>query len=140
MSKSSKSSSKPRLRSKKSSNLSAGLEKEQVGGMPLSGRDLQVGMSSSLDQIHIAPRTPRATRSSYGDSENGHLGDEVEMGLLGDEERRQAAQGLDDLDDVRAKDAKTVVTSEDKKAMALLIVLCMYTCSAFQARYLTNFG
>lgn len=105
--------------------------------MPRFGKDNQIGMTSSLDQIHIAPRTPKTTRSSYGDSENGQLGDEMELGLLGDEERRQAARGLEDMDDLHARDVKTAVTTEDKKAMVLLVVLCAYACHLYVFKDLT---
>ena len=83
--------------------------------MPRFDKSNQIGMSSSLDQIHIAPRTPKSTRS-YGDSENGHLGDELELNLLGDEERRQAAMGLEEADGFQARD-KVSVSLEDKKTL-----------------------
>lgn len=78
-------------------------------------------ISSSLDSIHIPPRTPRSGRS-YANGGMGS-GDEVEMSLLTEDERRRAA--ADGLDDHVSLKAKPALSTKDKRAMALLIVLCM---------------
>lgn len=65
-------------------------------------------------------------------SANGHhFGredeDDVELSLLGEQERRQAALGIDsaDVEGVREK-LKAPLSTKDKKAMALLIILCTH--------------
>jgi PAT family acetyl-CoA transporter-like MFS transporter 1 len=53
--------------------------------------------------------------------------DGVELSLLGEQERRQAALGVDseDMEQVREK-ARAPLSRKDKNAMALLIILCMH--------------
>lgn len=77
-------------------------------------------VSSSLQSIHIPPRTPRSVR---GDSEYANSMDEVEMSLLSSEERRLAAAGVS-LDDAYVSKGKAGISTKDKRGMILLIVLC----------------
>jgi hypothetical protein len=56
----------------------------------------------------------------------------VELSLLGDDERRQAAEGLDS-DDVDYT-AKHPVSAKDKRAMVLLCVLCKHVIYAAAIR------
>ncbi|KAH8120631.1 acetyl-coenzyme A transporter 1-domain-containing protein [Phellopilus nigrolimitatus] len=70
-------------------------------------------VSSSLQSIHVPPRTPRtAVRLDYGERV-----DEVEMSLLDKDERREAAVG------VPYSSSKAGMSSKDKRGMVLLIVL-----------------
>ncbi|KAJ7071432.1 acetyl-coenzyme A transporter 1-domain-containing protein [Mycena amicta] len=71
-------------------------------------------VSSSLNGITVSPRTSKHThRTSTED-------DEVELSLLGEDERREAAHGLD-IEEQREQPHS--LSSEDKKAMVLLCVL-----------------
>ncbi|KAI0062645.1 hypothetical protein BV25DRAFT_1915799 [Artomyces pyxidatus] len=83
-------------------------------------------LSTSLDSIHISPRTPRTPRPLRGDGEVDVDGEteEVEMSLLDEEERRRAATGEDDEAAVGAgAKVKAPLSADDKKAMALLCIL-----------------
>jgi PAT family acetyl-CoA transporter-like MFS transporter 1 len=75
------------------------------------------GTSSSLNSIQMQPRTPRSPEYNNQDM------DEVELSLLGEEDRQRAAVGLSDEfpSDV---DPKRPFSARDKRAMSLLIVLC----------------
>lgn len=86
---------------------------------PTPTEDLAV--SSSLNSIHISPRTPRST-SRVAFDEAGE--DDVELSLLGDDERRQAAYGVDREYGSGVGDSKHPISAEDKRAMVLLCVLC----------------
>ena len=82
-----------------------------------------MAVSSSLQSIFISPRTPKTTRSvQNGDADS----DEVELALLGDEEREHAAMGLD-IEDIDTHAVKIPLSPKDKRAMVLLCVLCEYT-------------
>lgn len=61
------------------------------------------------------PRTPRSP-TSY---------DEVELHLLGEDERREASAGLSD-EFPSEIDSKRPFSARDKRAMGLLIVLCEF--------------
>ena len=56
--------------------------------------------------------------------------DEVELALLGDEEREHAAMGLD-IEEIDPHAVKHPLSSKDKRAMVLLCVLCEYTYNNF---------
>lgn len=90
--------------------------------MRTSTLDPSMAVSSSLDSIHVTPRTPITARSRAGLYENGENLEEVELSLLGDEERRQAARGLEEEE--LGYDPKRPISTKDKKAMVLLCVLC----------------
>lgn len=79
-------------------------------------------VSSSLESIHIPPRTPRT-----GSHERGGNGDEeVELSLLNADEQRAAAVGAaNDLDKPTSRQ-KAGLSVKDRQGMILLIVLCMY--------------
>jgi PAT family acetyl-CoA transporter-like MFS transporter 1 len=91
----------------------------------------RMAMTSSLDTIQIAPRNPRATRTT--DSWTGSGGDELELTLLGEDERAAAANGLDVEHDghLHASRPAKEMSSKDKRAMVLLICLCE-PCFRFQ--------
>lgn len=76
-----------------------------------------MAVSSSLHNIHISPRTPKSSR--LYDEEDG-----VQLNLLGEEERRQAAHGVDDEVHPPSNIEKKSMSPEDKRAMVLLCVLC----------------
>jgi MFS transporter, PAT family, solute carrier family 33 (acetyl-CoA transportor), member 1 len=90
--------------------------------MPTQSLNSNMGVSSSLEGIFISPRTPVA-RSPRPPQNGGADSEEVELSLLGEAERRQAATGLDGEDDV-GYTSKRPVSSKDKRAMVLLCVLC----------------
>ncbi|KAF7437200.1 hypothetical protein PC9H_004036 [Pleurotus ostreatus] len=71
-------------------------------------------MTTSLDEIHISPRTPRMDQD--GD-------DELEMNLLGDEERRRAAPGFNGSARSHESETKRAISVRDKQGMVLLCVL-----------------
>lgn len=75
-------------------------------------------MTTSLDEIHISPRTPRMDQD--GD-------DELEMNLLGDEERRRAAPGFNGSARSHESETKRAISVRDKQGMVLLCVLCQCT-------------
>jgi len=81
--------------------------------MSLLSHHHKKALSSSLDSIRILPRAPAG--SSSAESE------EVELTLLSEEERASAA--LDG--DVQTHTRATTMSSRDRKAMTLLIILCL---------------
>jgi hypothetical protein len=90
--------------------------------MPARSLNSHMAMSSSLDGIFISPRTPVAR--PFRPPQNGNPdSEEVELSLLGEAERRQAAVGLDEDDEVDYN-SKRPISSKDKRAMILLCVLC----------------
>jgi PAT family acetyl-CoA transporter-like MFS transporter 1 len=66
--------------------------------------------------------------------------EEVEMSLLGEEERRQAANGLVDSVEEYGNgfESKRSVSAKDKRGMVLLCVLC--TSSSIPLESLTELG
>ena len=91
-------------------------------------------MSTSSDSPHTRSSSLqrnqasiRPVHSANGHNYGGEEEDEVELSLLGDQERRQAALGVDsaDAEEVREK-PKVPLSTKDKKAVALLIVLCTH--------------
>jgi MFS transporter, PAT family, solute carrier family 33 (acetyl-CoA transportor), member 1 len=93
----------------------------------MSARGPAHAMTSSLDQIQIVPRTPKMQRPLHTANGVGDGSDEVELSLLGEAERLEAANGLDEgvEDTLKTRpDSKRPLSTRDKKAMALLIVLC----------------
>ena len=94
-------------------------------------RPLSPGVSTSLDSVHITPRTPHAVRPTHaGDSAEaddfvgGLDAEEVEMNLLGEDERRRARPGFAGGDRHLHVMHKAPLSLEDKRAMVLLCVLC----------------
>ncbi|KAI0367507.1 MFS general substrate transporter [Pilatotrama ljubarskyi] len=87
--------------------------------------------ATSLESIEILPRTPLSTRTprraqaAWSPNDDGHA-EEVELSLLGEEERRQAASDLT-LEEEQAylsqADGKRPMSSRDKRAIVLLIIL-----------------
>ncbi|KAK7064621.1 GYF domain-containing protein [Favolaschia claudopus] len=78
-------------------------------------------VSSSMSGITVSPRTPNFThRMGHEDDAE----DEVEMSLLREEERRQAANGLDAEEQLGHTTTTThSLSNEDQKAMVLLCIL-----------------
>jgi len=68
--------------------------------------------STSLNSIHISPRTPKSPRIGLDDAEEG-----VELSLLGEDERREALRGVEDIP------SKRPIGAKDKRGMVLLCVL-----------------
>ncbi|KAI0344059.1 MFS general substrate transporter [Trametopsis cervina] len=89
-------------------------------GMPRSPR----GQTTSLESIAIQPRTPKTPRSNWRLSD-GDAANEVELSLLGEDERLQAAQGLtlEEEQEYLAQGEKKPMSAKDKRAIVLLIIL-----------------
>ena len=82
-----------------------------------------MAVTSSLNSIHISPRTPRTPRPNTGDEEE----EDVELTLLNEEERLRSARAFHDDDNsmVSAEDvSKRPISGKDKRGMVLLCVLC----------------
>ncbi|KNZ78133.1 hypothetical protein J132_01658 [Termitomyces sp. J132] len=78
-------------------------------------------MSSSLNSIQINPRTPKTPRPSRVELDNAE--EEVELSLLGEEERQQAARDLDEVEE-EVSSLKKPIGAKDKRNMVLLCILC----------------
>jgi len=78
-----------------------------------------MAVSSSLHNNHILPRTLKSPR----DYVNGR-GDDVELTLLGEADRRQASVDLEDDTLPPRSPGKRPMSRKDKRAMVLLCVLC----------------
>ncbi|KAJ7102769.1 acetyl-coenzyme A transporter 1-domain-containing protein [Mycena epipterygia] len=91
---------------------------------PVLGDALSVS-STSFQNIALSPRTPRSTvyRKFEADLDGLDEEDEDELTLLGEDERRQYGQGLGAEDGFGQLKRPQPVSSEDKRAMALLCVL-----------------
>jgi hypothetical protein len=97
-----------------------------------TGMDFQnVALSPRTPRFPLTPRfTPQTPRSTvYRKFEAGLDGlgeeeDEAELRLLGEDERRQYAEGLDDGFGSITRTHPGPVSAEDKRAMVLLVVLC----------------
>lgn len=100
-----------------------------------------MAVTSSLNSIHISPRTPRTPRPNMGDDEE----EDVELTLLNEEERLRSARAFNDHDDgdsmVSAEDvSKRPISGKDKRGMVLLCVLCALRASNLLDRLrLTSF-
>lgn len=94
-------------------------------GMPSRSPRAQ---TTSLESIRILPRTPKTPRTAERwMPQDGEPIDEVELSLLGEDERRQAAEGTsleDEMDHLSQGGAQKVVSSKDKRAVVLLVILC----------------
>lgn len=88
--------------------------------MPKHHKYPALSSSLELEGIQIPPRTPRG---AYG-SDDGDATDEVELSLLNEDDRRAAAG---DGTPSPASKSKQGVSAKDKRAMALLVVLCEST-------------
>ncbi|KAJ7693586.1 acetyl-coenzyme A transporter 1-domain-containing protein [Mycena rosella] len=74
-------------------------------------------ISSSFSSIAVSPRTPKAAHRMGLDDET----EDVELRLLGEDERQQAANGLDVEE--QSGHSTHSLSNEDKRAMVLLCVL-----------------
>ena len=88
-----------------------------------------MAVTSSLNAIHISPRTPKTPHSDLGVDE-----DDVELSLLNEAERLQSARAFPDeahsLSDTEP-DTKRHISAKDKRGMVLLCVLCEYIDLSF---------
>jgi PAT family acetyl-CoA transporter-like MFS transporter 1 len=89
------------------------------------------GVSTSLNSVQITPRTPRTPRGlrpKYADVDEvaGVDAEEVEMSLLSGYERSRAEPGFADENGYIEAKHKAPFSLEDKRAMALLCVLCTW--------------
>lgn len=94
---------------------------------------LSPGISTSLDfdGVQITPRTPRPVRPDYADADTDNFvsgvdEEEVEMGLLAEDERARAHPGFANGTSHLEAKHRAPLSLEDKRAMALLCVLCMW--------------
>lgn len=120
-------SHKPRRRRQKIGEPAASVPSSDQEGMPRSPR----GQTTSLESISIQPRTPKTSRSNgdpFWHAEEADPSDEVELSLLGDDERLQAAQGmsLEEEQVYSTHPEKRPMSTKDKRAIALLVILCDY--------------
>lgn len=88
---------------------------------PTSIPSNSMAVSSSLNSIQINPRTPKTPRSSRIDLDNAEEG--VELSLLSEEEREQAARDLDGVEE-EVNSYKKPIGAKDKRNMVLLCILC----------------
>lgn len=104
----------PRLEVSKDSSSEGEVENHKVmrPNLSLVGSST-MATSTSLNSIHISPRTPKSPRIGLNDAEEG-----VELSLLGEEERREALRGVEDIP------SKRPIGAKDKRGMVLLCVLC----------------
>lgn len=121
---------KPRRRQAKK-NAAAPVDPDQMPSRALA---------TSLESIEIVPRTPRTPATAR--RPHGHGGrtpddvNEVELSLLNDEERRAAAADLSVEEEqayLAQADGKRPMSSRDKQAIVLLIILCAFALSSPQA-------
>ncbi|KAI0090041.1 MFS general substrate transporter [Irpex rosettiformis] len=103
-------------------------------GMPRGPR----GQTTSLESISIQPRTPRTPRSNGGHYRaSDEIGvEEVELSLLGEDERRQGMT-LEEEQEYLAQAEKKPISTKDKRALALLIIL--YLIQGFPVRVSTSY-
>ena len=122
-SQSSTSNHKPRRRQAKKNGAAT------VDSDPMNPR----AVATSLESIEIVPRTPRTPATAR--RPHGHGGrtpddvDEVELSLLGEEERRAAAADMtveEEQEYLAQADGKRPFSARDKQAVVLLIILCAY--------------
>jgi PAT family acetyl-CoA transporter-like MFS transporter 1 len=86
-----------------------------------------MAVTSGLNAIHIAPRTPRTSKPPQWNGVEEDDTQEVELSLLDEEERLQAARGLGQTEEqgyVGGPDSKHPLSAKDQRGMALLIILC----------------
>jgi hypothetical protein len=84
-------------------------------------------VTSGLNTVHIAPRTPRTPRTPWSGIDEDDTTQETELSLLGEEEMRQAAEGLGDTKEqgyIDEPDLKRLMSPKDQRGVALLIILC----------------
>ncbi|KAJ3516788.1 hypothetical protein NLJ89_g913 [Agrocybe chaxingu] len=78
-----------------------------------------MAVTSSLNSIHISPRTPKTPRpNNMGDDE-----DDVELTLLNEEERNRSARNFPDDESSISEaehDMKPAISAKDKRGMVLL--------------------
>lgn len=81
-----------------------------------------MAVSSSLNSIHISPRTPRTPRTHLEAGDE----DDVELELLNEEERVQSARHFGDDASISEEEdiSKKPISPKDKRNMVLLCVLC----------------
>ena len=88
-------------------------------------------IATSLESIEVVPRTPVTARRGYSHDPRTPDGvNEVELSLLGEEERHAAASDLT-LEEEQAylaqADGQKSMSARDKQAIVLLIILCMFS-------------
>lgn len=120
---------KPRQRRKnKLGGARAGSSPPESDQEPM--RKANGAVSSSLESIHIPPRTPR---SAVGSDDNLQSMEEVEMSLLTTEERQRAATGVSPHDAYVSK-GKAGMSTKDRRGIILLIVLCEYLANKSRSK------
>jgi hypothetical protein len=85
-----------------------------------------MAVTSGLNAIHIAPRTPKNVKGQWSGGDDVDT-QEVELSLLDEDDRRQAAVGLGETEEqgyVGGHDVKHPMSTKDQRGMALLIILC----------------
>ena len=79
-----------------------------------------MAVSSSLNSIHISPRTPKTPKTAREDDEG------VELSLLQEDERRESEFDVSEQDE--SSPTKRKISASDKRGMVLLCVLCELDC------------
>jgi hypothetical protein len=142
---SSKSASKARNR-KKNGSKSPAPRATTNGDSTDNSNSMPRGVASALDRPDLTARSPHGVsgapanwrdRLSTGDDED------VRMSLLDEDQRRAAVAGADDsVEELGGQHPKRPLSTKDKRAMALLILLCMYEIPAWPSRagFLKFFG
>ena len=83
-----------------------------------------MAVTSSLNSIHVSPRTPRTPRPPPGEEDD----DDVELSLLNEEQRRRAGNDFQESEDehgIPQDVSKKPISLKDKRNMVFLSVLCM---------------
>jgi hypothetical protein len=106
----------------KSGKVSATIADESDSGSEdMHAKGSRVTKSSSLDTVRIIPRTPKTNIPMKEWDAND--GDDVELNLLDENARHEASNGFVE-DYGGGLESKRPLSSKDKRAMVLLVLLC----------------
>jgi hypothetical protein len=117
----------------------SGSSNKSQNGSPKILRASGTGRGAAIHQINpmtspalegtsfISPRTPRGGRYSFDRTSD----DDVELRLLGEDDQRRAANGIDDTPYYKGEPKR--ISSRDKRNMVLLCVLCEFGVICFHS-------
>lgn len=114
-------------RKQKQPRLRHSSNKKQAGDEDMPQPRQPMAVTSGLNAIHIAPRTPKTPRTPWTGRDDSDDTTEVELSLLGEDERRQAALGLGETEEQgypSESELKRPLSNKDKRGMVLLVILC----------------